>query len=364
MNPIAKRFARAQRDSWAGRHEAALAGFAAVRQADPDWPHLALQEALALGRVDRFDEALALLPVAATSPTCLFRGFLLSRAGHAAEALDDLLELAAAEPHNRVAATAASYALLRCDQAAAALALLPPPGDNFELLSWVWLELERVEQAAAARPAAALPATALPQQVSRRTAARWLRAGSAAAMEHTNCVLRQQGLAIRWLRPLLLPLERHWPSDPLTAFLAVARSGHRFADLPFQLGAQLVESGHPAAALPYLDQAISTMADSPELYLPLMFRAAARVELRQYATAEADLAEVARLDAADGDDPVAASSGETHEFALPHWFHLRGRIRLHQGDDDAARADFEQALLGDPTVFDQRLRTWQPTSQV
>lgn len=350
-----------QRASLAGRHEAAERCFEEARRLDPNLPHLAVQAALAAARRGAVDRALRLLDDVPESSRddvhLLFRGWLTARAGRVQPSLALLEPLVRRCPDNRVAATAYAYALCRAGQIDDALAILRAgPGDNLEVLAFAWLELER---AAGAWPIVdtAPPTIALAGPVRRATARRWFHAALAAGYEpHVQVIVRRWliGLArraqpppwVRPLRPLLEWAERCWPTDELRALLAVRATGHDFPRLGYHLGAALCDRGHYRAALAELEPACVAMADSPERYLPYVYRAAALAELGRWEEVESALAA-----AVEGEGEEA----EVHEFAAPYWLALRARARLARGDDTGALADLNAALAADPAVFDERL---------
>ncbi len=373
----ARLFRQAQQASAAGDQSQASRLLAAARRLAPGFRHLELHAALVAARAGQPVAALRTLDDAGRDDPVgrLFRGFFAARAGRLDEALTALDEVLAQQPHNRVAATAKAYALLRAGRPAQALELLRAgPSDNHEVLAWAWLELERLAQSLPLAPPRTPPAPELPRPASRRASARLVRAGVAAAQGNTNCVVRRRWLnAARGdrpplpatlLRPLLEALERRWPTDPLAAFLAARSTGGEAADLAFHLGAQLCEAGYAAAALPELDAACAAMADSPEAYLPQLYRAVCLTDLRRFDEAAAALAAVAEADALDADE----SAGSTHEFGQPYWHAIRARVRLARGQSAGAVADLQKALAGEPAMFEQRFavllgdlpETWPP----
>jgi tetratricopeptide (TPR) repeat protein len=345
-------------------------------------PHLALQTALAEARAGRLNAAARALreappPLRDTPPYRLFAAWFAARQGRLDEARPALEALLAAVPENRVVATALAYVLLRQGALAPALGLLADPGDNLELLSWAWLEVERV---ALARPAPAEPPVPPlpPITVGPAAARRLFRAGVAAVFAHAQVVWRRRLLGWRLGAPLhglLRAAERRWPTDALLAFRLADSAGVDVPDLAFHLGAQWHEQGYQEAALAALERAWTEAEarlgeltkDAPEhqrsalrrdweateeVCLVRLYRAAALVELRRWDEAETALCELAAVEAeAAGDD-----AGRTHEFAQPEWFVRRGRVRLARGQSEAARADLERALAGDPSLFAHRLR--------
>ena len=346
-----------QQRSRAGDYAAAERLAAQAERLDPQLPQLQLQAALAAARADKVGRALELLdqaPAQADLPVYrLFRGWLLARAGRLKAALSILSEVTAQHPDNLVAATALAYALFRDSRPDEALALLAEgAGDNFEVLSWTWLELERHALAQPLAPEPTLPEVA--PALSPRIARRLYRAAVAVLEQHGQALCRRrwrQRLASDippWYAPLVRPLvealERRWPTEPLPALLAAQASCPELPELKLNLGAQLYEEGHYTRALTTLDGAMEDMQDSPELWLPGVYRAATLVELRRWDEAAAALNAMAQ-----GDDQDIV-----HEFAAPHWLLRRARVRLAQGQDAGARADLEAALAGEPALFEER----------
>lgn len=358
----ARLFRQAQAVSAAGDQPRAARLLAQVGTLAPACGHLALHRAMVAARSGELVAALRTLEEAGGDEpvTRLFRGFYAARAGRlddAVKLLDSVLEV---QPHNRVAATAKAYALLRAGHPAEAVDLLEAgPSDNHEVLAWAWLELERLVQAVPVTVHEPPPLT-LAVPASRRAAARLYRAGLAGAYGHSNTVLRRRWLAAgrrerpplaaTLLRPLLEALERRWPTDPLAAFRAVRAGGFEFERLAYQLGASLSQAGHAHAALPELQAACEAMADSPEVYEPQLFRAWCLADLHRYDEAADALAELAR---AEGESEPE-SAGSTHEFGQPYWHVIRARVRLSRGQSEGAAADLEKALAGEPAIFDER----------
>lgn len=373
---------RAQEQSRAGHHEAADKALLDARRRDPALPCLPLQAALAAGRAGQVDEALRRLaeaPAAERSrpPYRLFEGFFLARRGRFDQATALLSELLAQVPENRVVATALAYAHLRRGELDAALALLAAPGDNLELLSWVWLEVERLYLQRRPRPDVAVPPLPFAPAADLGAGRRFFRAAIASAYGYAQVVWRQRLLSWRAAAPLhglLRALERRWPTNALAACQLARAAGLDGWEVRFHLGAQLYEAGCHEAALVELDAASaaaeaalaeSLAGSSPERAAAArrdweateetcqvrLYRAAVLVELRRWDEAEAALTALAAVEADDSDD-----SGRTHEFALPDWYMRRALVRLARDKSDAARADFERALDGDPALFEHRLK--------
>ncbi len=357
-----RRLIRAQRLSRDGQAAAAEQAWREAAALAPGLPGVAVQGALVAARAGDLREAVRRLDGPESGPARLFRGWLLARLGRLDQSLALLQAAVADEPDNRVAATALAYALFRRGRPDEATAILAAgPGDNFELLSWAWLELERGRLTPAVEPDPPVPGPA-----GERAARRLVKAGVAAAMGNTNCAWRRSWLA--WararsgplaglLRAVLEPLEVRWPTEPLAAFLAARAGGYDSEELTFHLGAQLYEEGYPAAALPELRAAWSAMADDQEAYLPGVFLAAALAELGQWDEAAEVLAAVAGAEAED-------DGAGTHEFGQPYWLACRARVRLARGDDERAQRDLERALETDPAVFDERLKWLDRRDQV
>jgi tetratricopeptide (TPR) repeat protein len=363
----------AQAASLAGQHEAAARLFVQARRAAPGSGPVCLQEALAEARAGHPETGLKRLAEApeayrATPPARLVEGWLLARVGRSETACAKLAALCAQVPANRVAATALAYARLRGGDLAAGLKLLADPGDNFEILSWAWLELERLAAAKPLKPETPPPPPDRGPGAGRRAARRWFAAGQAAAAAHVQSTWRRRLLACRLaapLHPLLRLLEGPWPTDALEALQRARATGCDLPGLAFALGAQLLEHGHPAAALAELDRATAELEAQmarlgkrraefeagEEACLVRLYRAAALVELRRWDPAEQALKELADL----ADDAAEYDAGRTHEFALPDWYLRRARVRLARGQRDGARADLERALEGDPGLFLARL---------
>ncbi|MBI5830872.1 MAG: hypothetical protein HZB16_01000 [Armatimonadetes bacterium] len=372
---MSRAFRHAQSESFAGHHDAAAKLFAQARRDAPTLPHLALQEALAEARAGRPDTALRILRRAdcAQPPYRLFEGWLQARCGQVEQGLSTLAALVAEQPGNRVAATALAYCQLRAGQVEPALTLLADHGDNLELLSWAWAELERQAPSSTAGDLPPLPAGSN----SRRAARRWFAAGQAALFGHVQSAWRHALLASRWaapLHPLLRALEGPWPTDALVAFRRADATGHALPLLSFHLGAALYDAGHWATALAMLERAGNELEAElarrldrakpeqrdaeralfeagEEACTVRLYRAAALTELGRWDEAETALDELAAL----SDDEEPGESGRVHEFAVPEWFVCRGRCRLARGRFDAGRADLERALVADPAVFAARL---------
>lgn len=354
---------RAQRLSRDGLATAAEQAWREAATLAPELPGVAVQGALVAARAGDLREAVRRVDGPEAGPARLFRGWLLARLGRLDQSLALLQAAVADEPDNRVAATALAYALFRRGRPDEATAILAAgPGDNLELLSWAWLELERGRLTPVVEPDPPPPGPA----AGGRAARRLVKAGMAAALGHTNCAWRRSSLT--WararsgplaglLRAVLEPLEARWPTEPLAAFLAARAGGYDSDALTFHLGAQLYEEGYPMAALPELRAAWSAMTDDQEAYLPGVFLASALVERGQWAEAAEVLAAVAGAEAED-------DGAGTHEFGQPYWLVCRARVRLARGDDDGARRDLERALESDPAVFDERLKWLERRDQV
>ena len=247
-------------------------------------------------------------------------------------------------------------------------------GDNLELLSWTWAELERCAPTVTVEP---LPPITVSDS-SRRAARRWYAAGQAALFGHVQSAWRHRLLASRWaapLHPLLRALESRWPTDSLEAFRRADATGCRLPLLSFHLGASLYDAGHWLEALAALDRAAGELEEElrqrlerikperrdderamleagEEACTVRLYRAATLTELGRWEEAERALEELAAL----ADDDSTEESGRVHEFAVPEWFVCRGRCRLARGRFDAGRADLERALTADPAVFAARLK--------
>ncbi len=355
MSPVRRalnEFRAAQRASWAGRHADAVARFA--QAADADLPHLALQQALALARAGDLPAARALLDGAEQPSERLFAAWLAARAGDG----EELEGLAAAMPENRVAATMLAHRrALRGDLGGALAALEPMPGDNFEVLAWCWVALEQALLGYPVPGEEPLPSLD-PPAATPRAARRWLRAGIAAAHRHENTLLRRwlaERVTVRPLRRLLDWFEQRWPTDPLRAFRLAEAAGLNTPPLHEYLGAELYGAGRPAQALePLRAASAAARTDGEQLTeeacRPLLFLAAALLDLRRWDEVESLLVELGGAELAELED-----AGRTHEFAAPVWLCLRGRLRAARGESAEAQGDLQAALEAEPVLFDERL---------
>lgn len=357
MNPARRaltEFRAAQRASWAGHHAGAAALFARAANGEANVPHLALQQALALARAGDLSAATALLDGADAPAERLFAAWLGAREGDG----EELERLAASMPENRVAATMLAHRrALRGDLGGALAALEPLPGDNFEVLAWCWVALEQALLAQPVPGEAPLPALG-PVAATPRAARRWLRAGIAAAHRHENTLVRRwlsERVTVQPLRWLLDRLEHCWPTDPLRAFRLAEAAGLETPPLHEYLGAELYGAGRPQQALePLRAASAAARTDGEQLTeeacRPLLFLAAALLDLRRWDEAEALLVELGGAELAELED-----AGRTHEFAAPVWLCLRGRLRAARGESVAAQGDLQAALEAEPVLFDERL---------